>query len=62
MTERRPFSDYRPLRFGFNAVLGDDNGNRVNAVFDFEFGWKAVSDRGNLNELTFEPTWFEVEP
>ena len=62
MTKRRHFSEYRPLGVGFNVIVGDDDGNRAQAVFDFDDGWMDVTDPANPTELKFKPTWFETIP
>lgn len=57
---RRPFSEWTPLGFGFNVILGDDEGHQVPAVFDFDDGWMDISDPANWHELRFKPIWFET--
>lgn len=57
---RRPYSEWTPLGVGFYVILGDDQGNRAPAAFDYELGWKDATDPREWRPLSFKPTGFEV--
>lgn len=59
---RRSFSEGTLTGAGFDVILGDDDRNQAEAMFDSDDGWTDVADPANPVELRFRSTWFEVMP